>query len=74
MKNFASHFGSAAALTITLLAASAAQAQIATPQASPKSTVTQRVGLTDVTITYSRPSVKGRTIFGGDKTDRKSVV
>ncbi len=39
------------------------QAQIETPSASPSSKVEQRVGLTDITITYSRPSVKGRTIF-----------
>ncbi|GAA4017892.1 DUF2911 domain-containing protein [Hymenobacter fastidiosus] len=50
-----------------LLLASGAQAQINTPQPSPKSTVTQRVGLTDVTITYYRPSMKGRPVFG-DKT------
>jgi hypothetical protein len=50
---------------LTLLAAPlASQAQISTPAASPKSTITQRVGLSDVTITYSRPSAKGRTIFG----------
>ncbi|QKG55641.1 DUF2911 domain-containing protein [Hymenobacter sp. BRD128] len=67
MKNFALQLGTATALAISLLAAPTAQAQIATPQASPKSTVTQRVGLTDVTITYYRPSVKGRAIFGGDK-------
>ena len=54
----------AVVLTTTLLLAPAAQAQITTPQPSPKSTVTQRVGLTDVTITYSRPGVKGRAIFG----------
>lgn len=47
-----------------LAAPLATQAQIATPQPSPKSTVTQRVGLTDVTITYSRPSLKGRKVFG----------
>ena len=47
-----------------LLAAPVAQAQINTPQPSPKSTVMQRVGLTDVTITYSRPGVKGRVVFG----------
>ncbi|TDN36432.1 DUF2911 domain-containing protein [Hymenobacter sp. UV11] len=64
MKNFATHLGATLVLATTLLAASAAQAQITTPQPSPKSTVMQRVGLTDVTITYSRPSVKGRTIFG----------
>jgi len=40
-------------------------AQIATPQPSPFSKVEQQVGLTDVTIEYSRPGVKGRTIFGG---------
>ncbi|SHJ73817.1 Protein of unknown function [Hymenobacter daecheongensis DSM 21074] len=50
-----------------LLLASSAEAQISTPQPSPKSTVTQRVGLTDVTITYSRPSARGRAVFG-DKT------
>ena len=46
------------------LLAGAAQAQISTPAASPKSTITQRVGLTDVTVTYSRPSTKGRAVFG----------
>lgn len=39
-------------------------AQIQTPQPSPSSTLTQKVGLTDVTVEYSRPSMRGRTIFG----------
>ena len=30
---------------------------------SPKASVTQTIGVTDITITYSRPAVKGRTIF-----------
>jgi hypothetical protein len=34
------------------------------PQPSPLTTVGQRVGLTDITLEYSRPSAKGRTIFG----------
>ena len=34
------------------------------PAASPAATIVQRVGLTDVEIKYSRPSVKGRAIFG----------
>ena len=38
--------------------------RITTPQPSPLGSVSQRVGLTDVTIEYSRPGVKGRTIFG----------
>lgn len=47
-----------------LLLLSEAQAQLDLPRASPKATVMQRVGLTDITITYGRPLVKGRTIYG----------
>ena len=39
------------------------EAQVKTPQPSPKSTLTQIVGLTTVEITYSRPSAKGRDVF-----------
>lgn len=39
-------------------------AQIKTPQPSPASKLEQVVGLTDVTIEYSRPAMRGRTIFG----------
>ncbi|MCH3884798.1 DUF2911 domain-containing protein [Tenacibaculum aquimarinum] len=39
-------------------------AQIKTPAPSPFSKVEQVVGLTDVTLEYSRPGAKGRTIFG----------
>jgi len=35
------------------------------PQASPLGSVKQRVGVTDVSIDYSRPSVRERKIFGG---------
>ncbi len=41
------------------------QAQVTTPQPSPSAKLEQKVGLTDVTIEYSRPGVKGRKIFGG---------
>lgn len=34
------------------------------PQPSPAAKVEQRIGLTDVTVEYSRPSVKDRDIFG----------
>ncbi len=40
------------------------EAQIQTPAPSPSSTLEQKVGLTDVTVKYSRPAMKGRTIFG----------
>jgi hypothetical protein len=35
-----------------------------TPRPSPGATVSQTVGITDVTINYSRPGVKGRVIWG----------
>ena len=54
----------ALATAVTMLAAPSAQAQIRTPAASPQSTITQRVGLTDITVLYSRPGVKGRAVFG----------
>lgn len=41
-----------------------AVAQIQTPAPSPTQKMEQQVGLTDVTIEYSRPSMRGRTIFG----------
>lgn len=46
------------ALPLSLLA------QINTPAASPYSELDQVVGLTNVTVKYSRPGMKGRTIFG----------
>ncbi|NMH86178.1 DUF2911 domain-containing protein [Flavivirga algicola] len=39
-------------------------AQVKTPQPSPFSKQEQKVGLTDVSIEYSRPNMRGRTIFG----------
>lgn len=39
-------------------------AQVKTPAPSPFSKLEQKVGLTDITLEYSRPGVKGRTIFG----------
>ena len=41
-----------------------ATAQIEAPQPSPSAKMEQKVGLTDVTIEYSRPAMRGRTIFG----------
>ncbi|MHA7128501.1 DUF2911 domain-containing protein [Algoriphagus namhaensis] len=38
--------------------------QLQMPQASPSAQLAQKIGLTDVTVTYSRPSMKGRKIFG----------
>jgi hypoxanthine phosphoribosyltransferase len=38
--------------------------QIQMPQASPAALISQKVGLSDVSIEYSRPSMRGRKIFG----------
>ncbi len=38
--------------------------QLAVPAPSPASKTKQTVGLTEVTVKYSRPSMRGRTIFG----------
>ncbi len=53
-------------ITTALLAVSfvTLNAQIRTPKPSPSSKVEQEVGLTKVSIEYSRPGVKGRVIFG----------
>lgn len=44
--------------------ATMAMGQLRTPAPSPAAKYTQTVGLIDVTVEYSRPGVKGRTIFG----------
>ncbi|MEM0996242.1 MAG: DUF2911 domain-containing protein [Bacteroidota bacterium] len=46
--------------------ATPATAQIVTPAPSPGATVMQTVGLTDITVEYSRPGKKGRTIYAKD--------
>ena len=60
-------------LSSVLLFASFSQAQTATgetlmldlPRASQHAVVSQRIGITDITINYHRPLVKGRKVFGG---------
>lgn len=54
-----------------LFAFDTASAQIRAPRPSPKASVMQTIGVTDVTITYSRPAVKGRKIYGDWPTEVK---
>jgi hypothetical protein len=42
-----------------------ANAQLELPQPSPAATVSQRVGLTDISVEYSSPAVNKRKIWGG---------
>src|SRR3954470_20528891 len=53
----------AVALALVALAG-VAGAQLRAPRPSQKASVMQTVGVTDITITYSRPGVKGRAIWG----------
>ncbi|HYX30727.1 MAG TPA: DUF2911 domain-containing protein [Pyrinomonadaceae bacterium] len=63
---------------ITLTTASLAFAQqppkVRLPQASPSATVSQTIGVTDISITYHRPAVKGRTLWGDIASDKVAAL
>ena len=44
------------------------------PKASPFSKIEQEVGLSKITIEYSRPSAKGRVLFGNQTNGESSLV
>ncbi len=50
---------------VTMLTKTAFTQELELPQASPWAQVSQKFGLVQATITYSRPAMKGRKIFGG---------
>ena len=50
--------------TILFLASYLNYSQIKTPRVSPASAIEQMVGLTEIEVEYSRPSKRGRDIFG----------
>lgn len=50
--------------TVLLITGALGFSQVKTPAASPSGKVQQTVGLTEVSAEYSRPSSKGRNIFG----------
>lgn len=49
---------------LLLAAGTTTWAQVSTPAPSPSQKVEQMVGLTNVTLEYSRPSMKGRSVYG----------
>lgn len=51
-------------LGLSLLSAAPAFAQLELPAPSPAAKVSQRVGLTDISVEYSSPAVKGRKVWG----------
>lgn len=52
------------AVLFVLCFTASAYGQVVLPRPSQKASVMQRIGVTDITITYSRPGVKGRKIWG----------
>lgn len=52
------------ALATAFIMNATANAQIQLPAPSPKASVMQTAGLTDITIDYSSPAVKGRVVWG----------
>lgn len=63
---------SIALFSFVLIAADVASAQLRLPRPSQKASVMQTIGVTDVTITYHRPGVKGRKIYGDWPADAKA--
>jgi len=51
-------------LALSIVASASIHAQIKSPQLSPAAKTEQTVGLTTITIDYSRPSARGRKVFG----------
>ncbi|MDT0294973.1 DUF2911 domain-containing protein [Mesonia ostreae] len=51
-------------LLVCILFAGVSSAQIQTPQPSPSAKMEQMVGLTNIELEYSRPSMRGREVFG----------
>ena len=54
----------ASAAVVTCSAAVAQQQPLSVPRPSPNASISQRSGLTEITLHYSRPGVKGRAIWG----------
>jgi hypothetical protein len=54
----------AALVAIHMTGSALAQQQLDLPRSSPNASVSQTVGITEITLRYSRPGVKGRKIWG----------
>jgi hypothetical protein len=63
---------------VVACAASVAVAQqppkVRLPQASPAATVSQTIGITDISISYHRPSVRGRTLWGDITSEKVAAL
>jgi hypothetical protein len=81
MKTFLRFLPRAAAPALVLLAAvnfaharQTPPVKVRLPQASPQATLAETVGVTDITITYHRPSVRGRTLWGDVSAEKAAEI
>ncbi|HST52820.1 MAG TPA: DUF2911 domain-containing protein [Pyrinomonadaceae bacterium] len=79
MKSLQRFFPRAAASLLVLLSLAAVapaqqQPKVRLPQASPASTLSQTIGVTDITIVYHRPAVRGRTVWGDAPADKVAAL
>ena len=51
-------------LTLFFLSSNLQSQELKVPTLSPISTIEQEIGLTEISLSYSRPSAKGREVFG----------
>lgn len=54
----------ASTIVVASLLVAKAKAQVSMPQPSPTQTISQEFGMGSIKIVYSRPSIKGRNLFG----------
>lgn len=64
-------FSFAVAIFLSTVQIASAQVRPPVPRASQKATVSQTIGTTDMSVTYSRPAVKGRAVYGDWPTEAK---
>lgn len=81
MKSLRRFFPRAAVALVLLAAASHVSAQqpppppkVRLPQASPQATLSHTIGMTDLTITYHQPSVRGRTVWGDIAPEKAAAL
>jgi hypothetical protein len=70
-KRLAAATGIAALSFVSSAMCIAQSALLNLPRLSQHARVTQRIGITDITVDYSRPLVRGRKIFGGLEAEGK---
>lgn len=64
MKRYLFSLISICTMALALAAIASAQVRPPTPRGSQKATVSQTLGTTEVSVTYSRPAIFGRKVFG----------